>query len=266
MRPPVQYGANVISLLHRLRYEVAAATVVERAKGISWFLKAGFDPNQPRVPVGSRGGGQWAGTGGSTPASAQADTADAPSGTSGPLKITIRPRAREDEGPPELPPAIPNFRPASRRLENRVARQTAGWLARAALRGMTGPIGTAITIIEAATWLHEHLPNMQSYFDPPKTLRELQEAVQEPKKGYDIHHIVEQGSAESGGFPRSMIDASENLVRIPRYKHWQLNSWFETPSKQFGGMSPRAYLRGVDWDERVRVGMDALIEAGVLKQ
>lgn len=84
------------------------------------------------------------------------------------------------------------------------------------LRGAMGPV---MTVIEAATWLHEHLPNMQSYFDPPKTLEELHGAASESKRGYDIHHIVEQGPAERDGFPRSVIDAPENLVRIPRYKH-----------------------------------------------
>jgi hypothetical protein len=262
----VQNGANVISLLHRLRCEVAAAVVIEKAREISWLLKAGFDPSQPRAPAGSPDGGRWTSTGGSTSPNSTNEIADAPSGSGGPLKITIRPRAhREGEKPPELPPAIPMARPASRRLENRVARQAVGWLARAALRGAMGPVGTVMTVIETATWLHEHLPNMQSYLDPPKTLRELQDAALNPKKGYDIHHIVEQGSAERDGFPRSVIDASDNLVRIPRYKHWQINSWYETRNDKYGGLSPRTYLRGKGWDERQRVGFDALRRAKVLE-
>jgi hypothetical protein len=33
----------------------------------------------------------------------------------------------------------------------------------------------------------------------------------------------------------------------------------------FGGYSPREYLKGKSWAERRRVGLDALIDAGVLK-
>lgn len=86
-----------------------------------------------------------------------------------------------------------------------------------------------------------------------------------PKKGYDLHHIVEQGPAALDGFPRSLIDAPENLVRIPRYKHWEINAWYETSNEDYGNRTPRVYVRGKDWSERVRVGLRALIKAGVLK-
>jgi hypothetical protein len=259
-------GADVITLLLRLRSEVAAAEFLASAERLSRLLKANFNPNQPRVPAGNPDGGQWTSTGGSTSASSRAGAGDGPSGTGEPLKITIRPRAREDgKRPPELPPAIPSVRPATRRLEHRIARQTIGWLARVALRGMTGPVGTVMTVIEATVWLHEHLPNMQSYLDPPKTLRELRDAVREPKKGYDTHHIVEQGSAAEYGFPRSVIDAPENLVRIPRYKHWEINAWYETKNEEFGWRTPRVYLQDKDWSERARVGLSVLTKYGVLK-
>jgi hypothetical protein len=165
----------------------------------------------------------------------------------------------------DLPPALPGGRPRTRQEENRVARAAVRWLARAALRQALGAVGTYLTIIEAATWLHEHLPNMQSYFDGPKSLDELRDAVREQKKGYDIHHIVEQGPAENDGLPRSMIDAPENLVRIPRYKHWEINAWYGKRNKNFGGVSPREHLQEKEWAEREKVGLDALIDAGVLK-
>jgi hypothetical protein len=76
---------------------------------------------------------------------------------------------------------------------------------------------------------------------------------------------VEQTPAKKDGFPRSMIDAPENLVRIPTLKHWDINRWFETKSADYGGLTPREYLHGKDWDVRRRVGLRALIEAGVLK-
>jgi hypothetical protein len=79
------------------------------------------------------------------------------------------------------------------------------------------------------------------------------------------YHIVERTSAEQDGFPRSQIEAGENKVLIPRYKHWEINAWYQTASKDFDGLSPRDYLRGKDWDERRKVGLDALIDHGVLK-
>jgi hypothetical protein len=59
----------------------------------------------------------------------------------------------------------------------------------------------------------------------------------------DTHHIVEQTPAEEDGFPRTMIDFPGNLVRIPRFKHWEITSWSMTKNKAFGGLSPREYLR-----------------------
>jgi hypothetical protein len=95
-------------------------------------------------------------------------------------------------------------------------------------------------------------------------LEELQQDALTPKVGYNIHHIVEQTSAAQDGFPQSMIDAPENLVRISTFVHWEINAWYSTPNDEFGGLSPRDYLRGKSWDERVRVGEMALVRFGVL--
>lgn len=65
--------------------------------------------------------------------------------------------------------------------------------------------------------------------------------------------------------PKSIWDAPENKVRIPTLKHWQITSWYMTKNEDFGVLSPRAYLRGKTWDEKMAVGRRALIEAGVLK-
>jgi len=48
-------------------------------------------------------------------------------------------------------------------------------------------------------------------------------------------------------------------------QHWEITGWYMIPNKDFGGVSPREYLKGKDWAERVRVGRDALIKVGVLK-
>jgi hypothetical protein len=120
-------------------------------------------------------------------------------------------------------------------------------------------------LLELASWVHEFVPYIAAYADSPKTLEELQDAVSTPAIAYDIHHIVEQTPAEQEGFSRDLIDSSENLVRIPTLKHWQVTGWYTKANEDFGGLSPRSFLRGKDWDTRMRVGRDALIDQGILK-
>jgi hypothetical protein len=116
--------------------------------------------------------------------------------------------------------------------------------------------------MQVASWLSWYLPYIYSYLDAPKTWEELQ---QNGGTDYDKHHVVEQASAKEDGIPDAMIDSSDNLVRIPTFKHWQITGWFQTQNKDFGGLSPRDYLRGRSWKERRRVGLDALVRFGILR-
>jgi hypothetical protein len=125
-----------------------------------------------------------------------------------------------------------------------------------------GPLGK---IIGAAYWLHEYDALIEASLDPPRGLDELQRAATTSKLGYERHHIVEQTSAEQDGYRRSMIDAPDNVVRIPTLKHREISAWYQTKNESFGFVSPRECLRGKSWDERRRVGLNALIDAGVLK-
>ena len=256
--------------------------------------KANFNPDQPRVPKGNPGGGQWtrgdqAGSGGGN------GTADATAGTDqegpggrAPLRIVIYPRdSLQDSGPTwdgptfdfsprdllpfdfsifEPPPEIPERRPPSTRVRNRIVKKVAGCATRAVLRAPLGPVGVVITIAEVAMWLHESYPYIQAYLDPPKPLVELRRAAAVRKTGYDVHHIVERAAAATSGFPREMIDGPDNRVRIPTLKHWQITGWYMTRNEDFGGLTPRAYLVGKDWAGHVRVGKLALARFGVMKQ
>src|SRR5947209_10168353 len=76
---------------------------------------------------------------------------------------------------------------------------------------------------QVGTWAYTYVPLVLSYNDPPKTLEDLQAAVSNPEPGYDIHHIVEQAQASRDGVCRDIIDAPENVVRIPTMKHWEIN-------------------------------------------
>jgi hypothetical protein len=60
------------------------------------------------------------------------------------------------------------------------------------------------------------------YFDEPKPLAELIHLVSRPRKGYDIHHIVEQTPARKDGFPQDIIQNQMNKVRIPTFQHHEI--------------------------------------------
>jgi hypothetical protein len=132
-----------------------------------------------------------------------------------------------------------------------------------ALRGT--PIGRVIEGIRVIEWIRDYYPYIEAYRTPARSLEQLEEDALTPEKGYDIHHIVEQTPAEQDGFPRSLIDSTENRVRVPTLKHWQITGWYMTRNKNFGDLSPRSYLKGKTWEERWRVGIFALKEFGVLK-
>jgi hypothetical protein len=155
-------------------------------------------------------------------------------------------------------PRIPQERPPASADRTSVARRVAEWLRENA----DAAVSTAVVV---APWLRDAVPNILSYFDPPRSLAELQDAANDPQPGYDIHHIVEQSSARADGYPTSRIDGPDNRVRIPRMKHWDINGWYQRSNPDFGDASPRDYLRQKDWDERERVGLDALRQFGILK-
>lgn len=243
--------------------------------------KANFNPNQPRAPAGNPDGGRWTrdGTGGE-PAEVT-EPANPDSEGRSPLRITIHPRNYHDDEASfldfsfgdwlpikwllDLPFEIHERRPTSARQRNAIIRQIAKRIAHAVVKVPLGPVGVVITVAEVANWVHEGVHLIQSYQDPPKTLQELQQAVSQRKRGYDIHHIVEEDAAEKEGFPQSLINSRDNRVLIPRIRHWEVTGWFMTPNEDFGGLSSREYLRGKEWVEKVRVGRLALIKVGVMK-
>ena len=80
---------------------------------------------------------------------------------------------------------------------------------------------------ETALWLYDKIPLIKAYLDGPKSLEELQREVGKPEEGYDVHHIVEQTPArDHKEIPDALIDGPDNLVRVPRLKHWEITGWF----------------------------------------
>ncbi|MFZ0609903.1 MAG: hypothetical protein WAM75_19730 [Xanthobacteraceae bacterium] len=227
--------------------------------------KTGYDPNEPRVPAGAPDGEQWTNAGANLLSNGHASdrgtkpdyqyAANSPSGIG------------HNQGPPlEEPHAILPRVLATRQAINNFLKSAAYWLEDAsALDKRTATLFFVALI--ATGWLADkYLPYIITYQDPPRTLQEFQQAAQLPKiQYYNDHHLVEQTAAENDGFPHSMIDAPDNLVRIPTLKHWLITGWYQVPNPDFNWLSPREYLQGKSWDERVRVGKRALVGFGVLQ-
>jgi hypothetical protein len=274
-----------------LREEVAELRAELKRRRLE---EAKYSPSQPRVPAGNPRGGQWTDRSGGqstvvgpSPDTGQSQDADltqpmgnvelgdvSESSEVGDL-FRIKPDDTRVEGVqlaandnPDGPaplrdpaPKIPLSRPDTSAERTDYMRSAANWLLRNA--GLAGAIYTGnMNNIE---WLKDRQDIIAAYRDEPKTLEELQRAVQESKPGYDIHHIAEQTAAERFGFTRSQVNDPENLARVPRLRHYEITGWYGTANDSYGGLSPREYLSDKGWDERRRVGLDALVRFKVLR-
>ncbi len=236
-----QVEARLRTAALRLKSALAAAEVISAGRRVLALLgKANFDPNQPRVPRGEPDGGRWT---------------RAEAWRSG--------RSRQQLAANESPPKIPRNEPPRASLRWPVVKLVARWAFRLGVRAT--PVGRVLDVIQAAQWIYDYAPYIQAYLDEPKPLDELQRAASERKTGYDIHHIVEKTPALADGFSWEPVDGPENLVRVPTLQHWRIAAWFATKNDDYGGLSPRDYLRGKSWDERRQVGLVGMTKAGVLK-
>jgi hypothetical protein len=197
-------------------------------------VKYGYNPNQPRVPRGQREGGQWVDSGDS----------------SGRIVIA-------GDIPTNDTPEIPEKSPQTSR-----ARTAALKLAARMLQN----VGAIAELAKTHAWLNTRSAEIESYRDPPKFLDELQRWASTPATGYDKHHIVEQTQAGREGFSRDVIEHPDNLVRVPRLKHQDINGWYQRPNADFEGQTPRDYLSGRSWEVRRSVGLEALKRFEVLKR
>lgn len=157
-------------------------------------------------------------------------------------------------------PTIPRQRPPNSPERTAIAKAVAIAIVEAGVEA-----SDILEKVKQASWLYAVWPTIVSYTDAPQTLGELQRNALTARAGYDRHHIAEQSAAEEAGYPRKRIDAPENIVSVPRMKHWEINAWYQTRTEEFGRLTPREYLSGKDWNERQRVGLIALRKFGVLK-
>jgi hypothetical protein len=280
--------ASIRSELLRLKWHVAAIRFEIAMRRHALALKAGFNPDQPRIPAGGPHGGQWtSGAAGGGAIFIRFPLADAEAAEPGfddagafddfdayDESGTFDEPATFGDGDPTdfsdgrrrlpLPPIeslldIPSARPETTQEINRIAREVS--------RNPYLAPYYFVTIAESVGhWLNEKYWEIRADQDPPKSLEELQDAVfGSDKKGYDDHHIVGRWAGRDGLFSQSRINEGDNVVRIPRYKHWDINRWYETPNGEFGRLTPRQYLNeSRNWREHREIGLKALRERGVL--
>jgi hypothetical protein len=96
-------------------------------------------------------------------------------------------------------------------------------------------------------------------------LSELQAGARSSRPGYDIHHIVEKTPALEDGFSKSLVNGPDNLVSVPRFKHWEITGWYARKSESSDHMSPRETLSLRLWHERYQFGLYALRKFQVMK-
>ena len=167
--------------------------------------------------------------------------------------------------PLELPPEIPDG-PVGARVRNFFAKAAVKWITRALIIGTIPELGPYLLGLQLGIWAAAQIwPYIRASFQAPKTLEELQKDALNPETGYDIHHLVEKAQARRAGMPESVWNSPENRVRVPTLKHWQITGWYMTKNEEYGDLSPRDYLEGKSWEEKMEVGRKALIKFGVLK-
>ncbi len=246
--------------------------VFDRAAPLAKF--GAFDPlKHPRWPAGAQDsqGGEFA------PAN-ESGAAIIPAGTRGRRRYgPRRPPPELDRPPPPAghnsenvkdAPKIPKEEPPPEKRYPTV-KELGETMEEALVAG--AEVGLPLFLQQLATidWLMRaptyYYYQLKANLDPPKTLEELQDAVDSPTLGYHVHHVVEWQAGLDAGFPKDRIETRENLVQIPEMKHREITNWYATPNPEYDYYSPRDYLQGMSWEERYKFGLQTLIDFRVLK-
>jgi hypothetical protein len=110
-----------------------------------------------------------------------------------------------------------------------------------------------------------------AYFDPPKTLEELQRPPTQNVLGYEPHHIVEQNDDNVAKeviakFGRDAIDDPTNLMWVPRLKHELISSYYnEIDDDDPQERRRRDVIGEDDFETQRELGLAALRKFGVLQ-
>lgn len=158
------------------------------------------------------------------------------------LAAAIPPGIGHNQGPPlEDASEIPEVKPA--RSPSTILRAAANWIARALVARAFLAIAAFIGILRLRSWARGKAQEIATSLDPPRTMEELEAAVNVPRAGTELHHHkMEQHVSIRRGMTESQIDAPGNRVRIPTLKHYEITSWYRQPNRKYGGLTPRQYL------------------------
>src|SRR3954470_11091522 len=100
-------------------------------------------------------------------------------------------------GPPlGEPPEIPRGKPPKSSARTECARNAATWIGAALGVGASIAAAAFIGVLNNIEWLEYFQAAMDSYRDPPRTMKELQAGVGKKRPGYEDHHIIEQTAGE----------------------------------------------------------------------
>jgi hypothetical protein len=195
----------------------------------------------------------------------------APSVGSGGTSLSVAPQNEDDnEGSPSgKPPLAPNEEPPpGDRYET--IKAIGRWMAAKVVEGEIENVKLLLGTVKLISWVRDapyrYYDQLVANLEEPKSFEELQEGLGHPRWGYHEHHIAERASATQDKFPESLIESPDNRVMIPAMKHREITTWYQTPNKDYEWLSPREYLRGKSWNERYSLGIQKLIDFGVLKQ
>lgn len=104
----------------------------------------------------------------------------------------------------------------------------------------------------------------------PKTLEELRQMPTEDLLGYEQHHIVEQNPQNLAKiiiekFGRERLDASENLVWLPRFLHEEVTTYYSENLIGPGGPTVRQFANVLSFEQQRALGLGVLRKYQVLK-
>jgi hypothetical protein len=144
-----------------------------------------------------------------------------------------------------------------------------------------GPYGDAAAIIfelvkqlgpsELNDGEQRAIEQTNAFFDPPKTLEELQRPPTQNVFGYERHHIVEQNDDNVekeavAKFGRDVLDDPSNLVWAPRMKHELITGYYnEIDPSDLQGRSRRDVIGEDDFKTQRDKGLAVLRRFGVLQ-
>ena len=82
--------------------------------------------------------------------------------------------------------------------------------------------------------------------------------------GYEYHHIVEQGGAGLDDLPAGLMDSTENVVKIPRLLHEEINAEYGKYYEDTG-KTLRDWLSTQPYEVRRAEGIEVMRRIGIIK-